>query len=125
MINKRYQLDSPVEPVRRAALVLVLTAVVATAGCAHFTSHYAGVKLDSVPQGAEVVYVDTGVVLGTTPFRYWWETKSPDKRFINVRFQKPGYNDKTTAFYINPRHKSHTDAFNDPHHVKITLDKSD
>lgn len=124
MNNTRYETRLPAAPVRRAALVLGLAAALAATGCAHFTSHYAGVKLDSEPQGAEVVYVDTGVVLGTTPFHYWWETKSPDKRFINVRFQKPGYNDKTTAFYINPRHKSHTDALNDPHHVKITLDKS-
>lgn len=102
----------------------MLLTVVVTSGCAHYTSRYAGVEIDSEPQGAEVVYVDTGVVLGTTPFKYWWETTSGDKQFINVRFQKPGYNDKTTAFYINPRHKNHTDALRDPHHVKVTLEES-
>lgn len=106
-------------------LPAMLTAAAAmVAGCAHYGSHYAGVEIDSEPQGAEVVYVDTGVVLGTTPFKYWWETTSSEKQFINVRFQKPGYNDKTTAFYINPRHESHEAALGDPHHVKITLDES-
>lgn len=104
--------------------LLILLAAVFVAGCAHLASHYAGVEIDSDPRGAEVVYVDTGVVLGTTPFTYWWETTSRDKQFINVRFQKPGYKDKTTAFYINPRHKSHTEAVRDPHHVKVTLDES-
>lgn len=107
---------------RTAAAVLAAALVT---GCAHMGgSHYAAVQFDSEPQGAEVVYVDTGVVLGTTPFKYWWEATSPNKQFINVRFQKAGYRDKTTAFYINPRHKSHEEALRDPHHVTITLDES-
>lgn len=113
---------SGIRPLR--TLMMCITAAL-LAGCAHLTSsHYAGVKIESEPQGAEVVYVDTGVVLGTTPFTYWWETSSTDKQFINVRFQKPGYQDKTTAFYINPRHSSAAAATRDPHHVRITLDKA-
>ncbi|HSH40752.1 MAG TPA: hypothetical protein VK973_01350 [Arenicellales bacterium] len=109
-------------PPRIAAAILAASLI---AGCAHMGgSHYAAVEFDSEPQGAEVVYVDTGVVLGTTPFKYWWEATSRDKQFINVRFQKPGYRDKTTAFYINPRHKSHQEALRDPHDVTIILDES-
>jgi len=108
-----------------ARLSAALIAALVIGGCASLTSHYAGVEIDSEPRGAEVVYVDTGVVLGTTPFTYWWETTSRDKRFINVRFQKPGYRDKTTAFYINPRHASHQAALRDPHHVKVILDAID
>lgn len=111
-------------PSNPARLLWVLLTATIASGCAHLTSQYAGVAFDSEPQGAEVVYIDTGVVLGTTPFTYWWETNSRDKQFINVRFQKPGYRDKTTAFYINPRHKSHSEAVRDPHHVDITLEKS-
>lgn len=109
---------------RPVRLLPVLLAAAIAVGCAHLNSRYAGVEFDSEPQGAEVVYIDTGVVLGTTPFTYWWETSSREKQFINVRFQKAGYRDKTTAFYINPRHKSHTEAMRDPHHVTINLDKS-
>lgn len=108
----------------RSALFSVLLAAASLGGCASLTSHYAGAQIDSDPQGAEVVYVDTGVVLGRTPFTYWWETGSSEKKFINVRFQKPGYEDKTTAFYITPRHGSHQEALNDPHHVKVNLEKA-
>lgn len=110
----------PVRLSKSLGTLLILLAATVAVGC----THYAGAKIESEPQGAEVVYVDTGVVLGTTPFRYWWETTSREKRFVNVRFQKPGYQDKTTAFYINPRHNTHAEALRDPHEVKVNLEKS-
>jgi len=104
----------------RCKAIGLLVAAGALGGC----THYAGAKIESEPPGAEVVYVDTGAVLGMTPFHYWWETTSSDKRFINVRFQKPGYQDKTTGFYISPRHNTHVEALRDPHEVKVNLEKS-
>jgi len=118
---KKYCRDGyPAFSFHRLNACLMLLAIMAVSGC----THYAGAKIQSEPQGAEVVYVDTGVVLGTTPFTYWWETGSRKKRFVNVRFQKPGYKDKTTAFYINPRHNSRVEALRDPHDVKVNLEKS-
>lgn len=104
---------------RWTGLLPLLAVTVFLSGC----SHYAAVKIESEPQGAEVVNVDTDVVMGTTPLTYWWETGSSERVFVNVRFQKPGYEDKPSAFYINPRHKSHTEAVRDPHYIKVTLDE--
>jgi len=119
------QKNSAAALLRRFAGIGLMAGTLLTTGCASVGSHYAGVRIESEPPGAEVVYVDTGVVLGRTPFTYWWETSSPEKQLINVRFQKPGYRDRTSGIYINPRHSSHTKALQDPHYVKVNLDESE
>jgi hypothetical protein len=40
-----------------------------------------------------------------------------------VRFQKSGYSDKVTAFWVNMRHSSKANAENEPQTVNVELKK--
>ncbi len=77
----------------------------------------------SQPEGVEVADVKTGMVLGVTPFQYWWRDDSLKRKFVNIRAQKEGYADKTNSFWIDLNHKNKKDALENAQAVQMTLDK--
>lgn len=85
--------------------------------------HHGAVVVRSQPQGAEVVDVKTGMVLGVTPFRYWWRDDSLSRKFVNIRAQKDGYADKTNSFWVDLNHENKDDALEDAQTVQMHLDK--
>lgn len=95
-------------------LSLLLTACV---------EHHGAVVVRSQPQGAEVVDVKSGIVLGVTPFRYWWRDDSLNRKFVNIRVQKEGYADKTNSFWVDLNHKNKDDAVENAQAVQMNLDK--
>lgn len=100
--------------------VAVAATVVLAGGCA---SHYGAAHIRSVPPGAEVVSLEDDTVLGLTPVKVWWKDASEERKFINVRFTKEGYRDKTTAFWVNMRHGSKGDALNEPQQVEVEMEQ--
>ncbi|MDC0948939.1 hypothetical protein OAS86_06330 [Gammaproteobacteria bacterium] len=86
------------------------------------TSTYHGAALiETVPEGANVVEIDSGSHLGTTPFMTRWEEQDSVQRQINVVIKRDGYVDKSTTFYVTLKHSSRQAAESDPNLVRVTL----
>ena len=99
---------------------LVLLLCVLLSACAH----HGAAEIRSQPSGAEVVDVKTGVLLGVTPVKVWWQDDSASRKFVNIRVQKEGYRDKTNSFWVTLRHDSRSSALEDPQSVEMVLDKA-
>lgn len=89
------------------------------AACAHHGAAY----IETQPSGAEVVDAKSGVVLGVTPIKVWWQDDSQSRKFVNIRVQKEGYLDKTSSFWLTLRHSSRESALQNPQSVEMVLDK--
>lgn len=92
------------------------------AGCA---SYYGAAKIQSHPPGAEVVNLEDDTSMGITPVEIWWKGSTSKPKFVNVRFKKPGYRTKASAFWVNLRHASRADAEADPQTVDVQLEKEE
>jgi len=107
-------------PVRAMARMLFVVAVLASvAGCAK----YGAANIQSRPPGAEVINLEDDSILGRTPVKVWWTSDSSDPKYINVRFQKPGFRDKVTAFWVNMRHGSQEEALENASPVLVELEE--
>ena len=100
-------------------LVFALTLPLLLISCSG--SHYGAAKISSVPDGAEVINIDTGTVLGVTPTEVWWESKSSKQQFINVRLRKAGFYDKLATFWLSMRHSSPEKAVSNAQKVEVNL----
>lgn len=99
------------------AILLIPILLLGAAGC----SSYGAAKIQSVPSGAEIVNLEDDSLLGTTPVMIHWKNDREESKLITVRFRKPGYDDKVTAFWVNMRHSSRVDAEKSPQAVKVEL----
>jgi len=108
-----YSLKSLTIPALAAGLLLL-------AGC----SSYGAARIESLPDGAEVINLEDDSLLGTTPVLVHWKSDREESRLITVRFHKAGYQDKVTAFWVNMRHGSRSVAEEQPQVVKIELSPS-
>lgn len=106
---------------KKLSLVILIAASLFLSACA---GNHGAAMIESQPEGAEVVNAKTGVILGVTPVKVWWQEDGESRLFINIRVQKPGYQDKTNSFWVTLRHKNREDALNDPQSVKMILDKA-
>lgn len=102
---------------RRAGAIAGL--LLALSGCAS----YGGAYIQSVPPGAEVVNLEDDSMLGRTPVKVWWKGDSGEAKQIHVRFQKPGYRDRITSFWINIRHDSKENALAEAQPVNVELER--
>ena len=98
-------------------LAAALTLASSVAGC----SSYGAARIQSMPSGAEVVNLEDDSLLGTTPVMVHWKTDREESKLITVRFHKSGYEDKVTAFWVNMRHGSRSEAESKPQNVKVEL----
>lgn len=103
-------------------LPLGLILALAASGCA--STHYGAAVMKSDPPGAEVVDLSDDSLIGITPVTAWWNTAGEERRFINIRFQKDGYRDKTMSFWLNARHGSRQEALAIPQVIETRLEKS-
>ncbi len=99
------------------AALLISVLLLGVSGC----SSYGAARIQSTPSGAEVVNLEDDSLLGTTPVMIHWKNDREESKLITVRFHKAGYTDKVTAFWVNMRHRSRTDAEKDPQSVKVEL----
>ena len=86
-------------------------------------SYYGAARIVSVPAGAEIIDVDDGTTLGVTPATVWWKDGSSNRRHIALRFNKDGYYEKVSSFWLSMRHKSRAKAKKDISLVEVNLQK--
>ena len=103
---------------RRIPVIVLM--VVLLSSC---VSYHGAARIESTPPGAQVVNLEDDTILGITPFNTWWRDSKQQRKFVNIRLQRDGYEDKTTSFWVTLRHNSREDALSDPHQVSIKLDK--
>ena len=100
--------------------IIVILTVAIISGCAH----YGAARIVSNPAGAEVINLDDGTLLGTTPVTVWWKDSSGNRKNITVRFKKPGYKEKVSQFWLSMRHSSQAKAQADPQLVEVVIEQS-
>ena len=105
-----------IEPFKKLRMLLPVF-FISVSGC----SSYGAAKIQSTPSGAEVVNLEDDSLLGTTPVMVHWKTDREESKLITVRFHKSGYSDKVTAFWVNMRHGSRSEAENEPQNVNVEL----
>ena len=108
--------------IKKLSLVMLIVASLFLSACA--SQNHGSALIESQPEGAEVVNTKSGVILGVTPVKVWWREDGKSRLFVNIRAQKPGYQDKTNSFWVTLRYKNREDALKDPQSVKMILDKA-
>lgn len=102
----------------KVKLILAVSILLLTvSGC----SSYGAARIQSTPTGAEVVNLEDDSLLGTTPVMINWKNDREESKLVTVRFRKLGYEDKVTAFWVNMRHSSRTEAEKRAQPVKVEL----
>ena len=87
-------------------------------------AHHGAALIKSVPSGVEVVNMEDDTVVGITPVKVWYKESEEERKFVNVRLQKEGYQDKTASFWVSLRHRSQKSALKNPQFVEIEMDKA-
>ena len=86
-------------------------------------SHHGAARIVSIPSGAQVVNIDDGTILGTTPLVLNYKNSNTDRLHLPVKVVKKGYYDKVGSFWLSMRHRSQKAAENEPKVVEIQLVK--
>ena len=97
-----------------ASLCFILSA------CAN---HYGAARITSMPAGAEVISVEDGSSLGVTPTTVVWKEGNSNRQHLILRFQKDGYYEKVSSFWLHMRHSKASDAEENPDIVEVILQK--
>jgi len=108
---------------KKGAVGLIIGFVILFSSACATTDTHGVAKINSIPAGAEVINLDDDTSLGVTPVSVWWQEGDKDRKFVNIRFQKKGYIDKTTSFWLSLRHSSRKKAVEDPQEVLVELEK--
>lgn len=93
-----------------------------TCGCAA-SAKYGAVKINSTPQGAEVVNLKDETYLGTTPVKVMFSGDADTAEFVTVQLRKLGYIDRITSFWVNRRHPAPEDAELNAIDIQVELEK--
>lgn len=91
-------------------------------GCASQTK-YGAAKVNSSPEGAEVVDLRDDSHLGVTPIKVSFSGKADTAEYVTIQLRKPGYLDRITSFWINRRHASPLEAEDNAIDIKVQLEK--
>ncbi len=84
---------------------------------------YGVVRIESVPQGAEVINLRDDTHLGRTPLFVTWEDENDTAKHATVELRKEGYVEEITSFWVHMRHKSKEAAILEPQPVTVELQK--
>jgi len=90
-------------------------------GC---STHYGSAAISSSPSGAQVYDMDDGFFVGVTPVKHAWRSGQTQRKFMNIRLQKEGYEDEFTSFWLSLDHLSRNSAMGEPMPVHFELKKS-
>ncbi len=108
---------------KRCRLFALASTVLFLSGCAGSTE-YGSAKINSDPQGAEVVNLKDNSHLGTTPVNVSFAGDAGSSEFITIQLRKLGYIDKITTFWVNKRHKTALDADDNAIDISVSLEKA-
>jgi hypothetical protein len=106
----------------KALLFAAATAMLFLSGCAGSTE-FGAAKINSTPNGAEVVNLKDNSHLGTTPVKVSFAGDAGTSEFVTIQLRKQGYIDKITSFWINKRHDSVMAADQNAIDISVTLEK--
>ena len=84
-------------------------------------TYYGAAEIVSDPPGAEVINLDDGSIIGTTPVTFVRKDGSDRRQTIILRFKKEGFYDKTSSFWMTMRHRSAEQAQQDAQRVEVEL----
>jgi hypothetical protein len=99
----------------------IILLAVFSVGC---TTHYGSAAITSSPSGAQVYDMDDGFFVGVTPVKHAWRSGQTQRKFMNIRLQKGGYEDEFTSFWLSLDHGTRKGAMGDPMPVHFELKKS-
>ncbi|NND00078.1 MAG: hypothetical protein HKN85_07850 [Gammaproteobacteria bacterium] len=105
---------------RQLSIILCLSLLLSA--CA---SHYGAARIVSTPPGAEVVSGEDGSSLGVTPTTVVWKDSSSNRQHLILRFQKEGYYEKVSSFWLSMRHATMEQAEEDSDLVEVVLQKKE
>jgi len=100
--------------------IIIVSLCIFLSACA---SHYGAARITSIPEGAEVISVEDGSSLGVTPTTVVWKEGSSNRQHLILRFQKAGYHEKVSSFWLHMRHSKSNDAVANPDIVEVNLRK--
>ncbi len=101
---------------------IFLSCILLLTGCGSKIK-YGVAKIDSTPQGAEVVNLKDSSHFGVTPVRVSFSGEADTSEFVTVQLRKNGYRDRISTFWINRRHETVEAAKNDEIDIHIELEK--
>ena len=107
---------------QKTLLLTFASGMLLLSGCAGSTE-YGSAKINSEPQGAEVVNLRDNSHLGTTPVNVSFAGEAGSSEFITIQLRKLGYIDKITTFWINKRHKTAVEADDNAIDISVSLEK--
>lgn len=90
-------------------------------GC---VTKYGAAKITTDPPGAEVVNLGDDSLIGVTPVKLLIGEEAQARKSINIRVQKDGYRDKTTAFWVTLRHNTREEALEQAQDINVKLDQT-
>ncbi|MBT8114633.1 MAG: hypothetical protein KJP04_04600 [Arenicella sp.] len=103
-------------------LLASLALVVTMGACANY---YGATRILSVPSGAEVINLEDGALIGTTPTLYIKKDSNDRRQTVIIRLKKDGYYDKTSSFWIEMRNATSKGAEQNAGSVEIELQAKD
>ena len=101
-------------------LSLLLALSITLSACA---SHYGAAQIVSTPAGAEVVSGEDGSSLGVTPTTVIWKEGSSNRQHLILRFEKDGYYEKVSSFWLHMGHSTSAKAEQSPDLVEVILQR--
>lgn len=91
-------------------------------GCAS-QPKYGIAKIDSTPEGAEVINLKDDSHLGITPVQVSFSGEADTAEYVTIQLRKMGYIDRITSFWINRRHESLLEAEQNAIDINIQMKK--
>ena len=94
--------------------------LIAVSGC---VTNYGAASFSSTPDGVQVYDMEDGSVIGVTPVQFLWRSNNVNRKYMNVRMHKEGYQDAVKSFWLSLDYKSEGDARSNPQLVQFELIK--
>jgi hypothetical protein len=108
---------------KKTLLFTAAGAMLFLSGCAG-SAQFGAAKINSDPEGAEVVNLRDNSHLGTTPVNVSFAGDAGTSEFVTIQLRKQGYIDKITTFWVNKRHKTAFEADDNAIDISVTLEKT-
>ncbi|BHH85863.1 hypothetical protein [Desulforhopalus sp. 52FAK] len=106
----------------KSLLLPIVGAMLFLSGCAAPTK-FGAAKINSNPQGAEVINLRDNSLLGTTPVNVTFAGEADSSELVTVQLRKVGYLDKITSFWVNKRHKTAVEGDDNAIDISVSLEK--
>ena len=104
-------------------LIVVVGVFILSTGCSTATKKYGSVKINSSPEGAEVINLEDDSNFGLTPVNVSFGGKADTAKYVTIQLRKPGYKDRITSFWVNRRHKTQAEADDNAIDISVELEK--